>query len=75
MNRNVKKRNLKEKTFVSMRLICDHIRAVDALGNGKALLCSASNARSRKYCAYLDEQKQQKRDRGATLGAPLAIRY
>ena len=53
VDRNVEKQNLKEETFVSVRVICDHIRAVGGLVDvkiDKALLCSASSARSKKSC-------------------------
>ena len=31
VDRNVEKQNLKEESFVSLRVICDHIRAVGGL--------------------------------------------
>ena len=35
MNRNVGKQNLKEETFVSLRVVYDHIRVVSGLANVK----------------------------------------
>ena len=43
VNRNVETQNLKEETFVSLKVIYDHIRVVGGLANAKidkALLCS-----------------------------------
>ena len=58
LNRNVEKQNLKEETFVSLRVICDHFRAVGGLANVKT--DKAFLTRS-KYRAYLDDQKHQQK--------------
>ena len=68
VNRNVEKHNFKEETFVSLRVICGHIRAVGGLANVKidvkASFCSASSAGSKyMYRAQMDDhQHQQKTD-------------
>ena len=64
----MEKHNFKEEIFVSLRVICDHIRAVGGLANVKidvkASFCSASSAGSKYiYRAQMDDhQHQQKTD-------------
>ena len=62
VNRQVDVENLKEITYASHRVICDHLLAVGGLENvtvTKGMLLSAGSARQ-KYHAHLDEQRRQK---------------
>lgn len=61
VNRNIESENMTEKTFVALRVICDHVNTVGGIEEVKitpALLQSASNARQR-YQMYLDEEKKK----------------
>ena len=69
VNRQVEDDNMKEKSFVAQRMICDYVNSIGGLKNvsiNKALLLSAAGARQ-KYLSYLDEQSRQKKSREILL--------
>ena len=69
VNRQVEDDNMKEKSFVAQKMICDYVNSVGGLKNvsiNKALLLSAAGARQ-KYLSYLDEQSRQKKSREILL--------
>jgi hypothetical protein len=62
VNRQIEVENLQEESFVSQRLICDHIDAVGGIKNvvlAKQLLLFAASARQR-YTSHLEDKKQSK---------------
>ena len=62
INKQVESDNLKEDTFRTRRVICDHVNAVGGIFNvdvaNKQLQVSAAGARQ-KYLAHLEDQKKQ----------------
>ena len=63
INKQVESDNLKEDTFRTRRVICDHVNAVGGIFSidvaNKQLQVSAAGARQ-KYLAHLEDQKKQK---------------
>ena len=63
INKEVEEYNMKEETFASIRIICDHVNFVGGIHNidvsNKQLLISCSSARS-KYSMYLETQQKLK---------------
>ena len=69
VNKQLEVENLQERSFISQRLVQDHVQSVGgalAVSISKPLLLSASGARQ-KYSSYLDEQKRKKTSEGVEL--------
>ncbi len=63
VNKEIEVENMKDKTLVAQRLICDHIVSVGGVMKvviGKELLQSARHARGR-YDLYLEEEREKKK--------------
>ena len=61
-NRQIEIGNMHNETYVSQRVICDHVNSVGGLENiaiDKAMMLSVAGARQ-KYMMFLDEQKHSK---------------
>ena len=69
VNKQLEVENLQEHSFISQRLLQDHVQSVGgvlAVSISKPLLLSAAGARQ-KYLLYLDEQKRRKTSEGVEL--------
>ena len=69
VNKQLEVENLQERSFISQRLVQDHVQSVGgvlAVSINKRLLLSAAGARQ-KYSSYLDEQKRKKTSEGVEL--------
>ena len=69
VNKQLEVENLQECSFISQRLVQDHVQSVGdvlAVSIIKPLLLSAAGARQ-KYSLYLDEQKRKKASEGVEL--------
>ena len=69
INKELYEQNLKEKSFISQRIVTDHVNAAGGAQRvpvTKKLLASVSSARSR-YMQYLEEEKQKQKTHEASL--------
>ena len=69
VNKQLEVENLQEHSFISQRLLQDHVQSVGgvlAVSISKPLLLSAAGARQ-KYSPHLDEQKRKKTSEGVEL--------
>jgi len=69
VNKQIMVENMKEKSFVAQRAICDHISNVGGVLNvkmTKQLMMSCAGARQ-KYYMYLDEEKRKEKSHNQSL--------